>query len=158
MQLYVIRHAIAEDRHPDRIDAARSLTREGIRRFEQHVRALERMEVRLSRVLHSPWRRAAQTAELLAGLTDHPPLAVDALAAPPREALLDALVGGEVAVVGHEPWLGELIAWLVLGDADLGERFPLKKGGVAHLEGTPRPGGMILRALWTPKLLRLAGG
>lgn len=157
MQLFVIRHAIAEDRHPDRADADRALTSDGARRFEHHVRALDRLGVRLSHVLHSPWRRAVETAALLAPLAAQPPVALDALAAAPSEALLEALAGSHVAVVGHEPWLGELIAWLVSGERELGERFPLKKGGVAHLEGSARPGEMVLRALWTPKVLRLAG-
>ena len=61
--------------------------------------------------------------------------------------------GETVAVVGHEPWLSELIAWLVVGEpADGDARFRMKKGGVAQLRGTPRPGRMQLRALLPPKL------
>lgn len=157
MQLYVVRHAIAEERNPERPDALRGLTREGEERFAPHVRARDRLGVRFTRVLHSPWRRAAQTAAMLAPLCEGSLAAIDALAAPPDERLLESMVGTHVAVVGHEPWLGALVAWLVLGERELGERFPLKRGGVAHLEGSVGPAGMRLRALWTPKILRLAG-
>ena len=79
----------------------------------------------------------------------------EALAAPPSRGLLEVLgeAGETVAVVGHEPWLSELIAWLVVGEpADGDARFRMKKGGVAQLRGTPRPGRMQLRALLPPKL------
>jgi phosphohistidine phosphatase len=59
-----------------------------------------------------------------------------------------------VAVVGHEPWLGELIALLTTGESRHGETIPLKKGGVAILEGAPTPGGMTLRALLPPRVSR----
>lgn len=157
MRLYVVRHAIAEERSVARPDAERRLTKEGARRFTQHVRALERLGVRFSHVFHSPWRRAAETAALLAPLSSTPPSPLDALAAPPDEALLEPLAGSHVALVGHEPWLGSLIAWLVIGSREEGARFVVKKGAVAQLEGEPRPGAMRLSALLSPKLLRLAG-
>ena len=59
-----------------------------------------------------------------------------------------------VGVIGHEPWLGELIALLTTGEPRHGETLALKKGGVALLEGTIAPGGMRLRALLPPKILR----
>ncbi|GAB5549832.1 MAG: phosphohistidine phosphatase SixA [Sandaracinaceae bacterium] len=154
MDLYVVRHAIAEERRPDLVDASRALTKSGRKRFARCVAGLERLELRFDRVLHSPWRRAAQTAELMTSLgraiEPH-----EALAAPPSRGLLEVLgeAGETVAVVGHEPWLSELIAWLVVGEpADGDARFRMKKGGVAQLRGTPRPGRMQLRALLPPKL------
>lgn len=89
-------------------------------------------------------------------------MALETLAMPPGERLLEELAKsetGRAALVGHEPWLSELIALLVVGDRGDGDaRFELKKGAVAHLVGSPRPGGMRLVALMPPKLLRLAGG
>jgi len=67
------------------------------------------------------------------------------------------LRGESLAVVGHEPWLSELIAWLCLGERELGAAFQLKNGGVAWLSGEPVPGGCVLKALWTPRSLRRAG-
>jgi len=62
-----------------------------------------------------------------------------------------------VGLVGHEPFLGALLAWLIVGDPDMGERLAFKKGGVAHIEGGPAPGTCALRAHWPPKSLRKIG-
>ena len=37
----------------------------------------------------------------------------------------------------------------------LAERFLFKKGGVAWLEGRPRPGEVVLRAFLPPKVFRI---
>lgn len=156
MQLYVIRHAVAEDAEPGQDDAARELTSAGKIKLRRAVRGLRALETRFERILTSPWKRAAQTAELLAPLASDGPIATELLTQPPRLELL-ALIGERketTAVVGHEPWLGELAAWLVFGDARYGDALVLKKGGVLWLAGTAVPGGMQLRASLPPKLLR----
>lgn len=159
MELVVIRHAIAIERNPEVEDAERSLTERGRRRFKQVVRGLRALDLRVDRILASPWRRAAETADLAlpllrsggsAELCGH-------LCAPPRAELLSAIAAAavpRVAIIGHEPWLGELIALVTTGEARHGETIPLKKGGVAVLDGAPTPGGMHLRALLPPRVLR----
>ena len=79
---------------------------------------------------------------------------LDALAAPPSAASLEGLVGNRVALVGHEPWMGMLLSLLLFGTTEHGDRFPFKKGGVAHVFGAAKPAGMCLRALHPPKTLR----
>jgi phosphohistidine phosphatase len=60
-----------------------------------------------------------------------------------------------VAIVGHQPWLSDVLAWLVGAPRDGAEaRFPLRKGAVARLEGAPEPGAMSLTALFQPRDLR----
>lgn len=159
MQLYLIRHAIAEDTAPEgRKDDARPLSEEGVRRFRQVVKGLDRLEVRFSKLYHSPKLRAVQTADLLMKLVDGESEVTPALAESPKEPVLELLEGfGEedrVGMVGHEPWLSELCAWLVLGDRQKATAFGLKKGGVAWLEGEPQPGKMRLVALLPPSVLR----
>ena len=66
-------------------------------------------------------------------------------------------MGNAVAVVGHEPHLSTLLAWLVTGEATLGGAFELKKGCVARLEGTATPAGMRLRFLLPPSTMRQMG-
>lgn len=166
MQLYLIRHAVAADHPegpaPDRLpgtvdpaDAARPLTPRGARRFEDAVRGLSRVGVRFDRLLHSPLLRAVETAELLEPLLRGESVVTPHLAAAPAGPLLAELRSGEhVAVVGHQPWLGELLGLLVFGTREAGDGVTWKKGGVAWLEGAPEPGGMSLCALWPPKLLR----
>ncbi len=112
------------------------------------------MGVCFDRIYHSPKLRAVQTAELLTPLLEEGQTQVTPhLAEPPSEALLNTLEGSSVALVGHEPWLSSLCAWLLVGSPQ-GESFPFKKGGVAHLEGHPRPGQMRLLGFWSPRLLR----
>jgi len=159
MQLWVIRHAVAEDARPGSDDASRPLTDPGKAKLRQAIRGLRSIDVRFERILTSPWRRAAQTAELLASLGDAPPVATELLTGPPRAELL-ALIAEHretVAVVGHEPWLGELVAWLAFGDAKHGDQLVIKKNGAVWLEGTAVPGGMQIRAVLPPRLLRALG-
>lgn len=151
MELYVVRHAIAEERTIDRPDEGRRLTTGGRSRFKHVVRGLERLNVRFDTLLHSPWLRAVETADLLESLCVGSRQATDRLAEPPDDALLGELEGDRVALVGHEPWMSELVVLLTSGaQADWGLAF--KKGGVAWLRGTPEAGGMVLRALIPPKV------
>lgn len=152
MQLTLIRHAIAADGEDD---FSRPLTDEGWKRFSKSVVTMRELDVSFTRVLHSPKLRAVETAKLLTQLLDGEFEATDLLTKPPSKALLSLLAHDGLAAVGHEPYLSSLLAWLVLGDAEQGQRFELKKGAVARLEGQVEPGGMQLVALWTPKLLRL---
>jgi phosphohistidine phosphatase len=159
MQLFVIRHATAEDVSPGVDDAARELTDAGKTKLRQAVRGLRAFDVRFERILTSPWKRAAQTARQLAPIAAAAPIATDLLTQPPRPELL-ALIAERnetTAVVGHEPWLGELAAWLAFGDSRRGDALIIKKCGVVWLEGTAVPGGMQIRASIPPRLLRALG-
>lgn len=163
MHLLVVRHAIAEDRQPDQDDASRALTRDGERKFRGVVHGLRELGWRLDRVLTSPWKRAAQTAELLAPISAEAAIETELLCQTPKPELLAQIAERVVAptskrhataIVGHEPWLGELVSLLVLGESKLAEMIELKKGSVAWLEGMAMPRGMKLRALLPPKALR----
>ena len=160
MELFVVRHAIAEPRGAGWVDADRPLTPRGIERLEATLKGLRAARVRVDTIVHSPWTRARETAERMDAILSPEGTIIEdeGLAAPPDRGLLVRLAAHRsVAVVGHEPWLGELVAWLVAGDLHLGERFALKKAGVAWLSGDPAPLGCVLRASWTPRMLRLAG-
>jgi phosphohistidine phosphatase len=162
VQLLVVRHAIAEDRHSNEDDVVRALTPAGERKFRQVVKGLRTLGWKLDHVLTSPWVRAARTAELLRPISGRQALETDLLAQSPRAELLALIAettgpqkpSHATAVVGHEPWLGELVGWLAFGDGRHGEGLELKKGSVTWLEGTAVPGGMTIRALLPPKLLR----
>lgn len=151
MRLYLVRHAIAEDGAEDDL---RALTPKGRRRFRAQVALLERLGVTFDRLLHSPKRRAVQTAELLVPLVEGETEVTTLLAAPPSAELLVRCVGARVGLVGHEPWLSQLLAWLIAADPG-GALVELKKGAVAALEGTPRPKGMRLTWLLPPKVGRV---
>lgn len=171
MELYIVRHGIAEDVSADGTDASRALTGKGKRKMRKVVRGLERLDVELDRILFSPWLRAQETAEILMELCDEAKgceaEVASELAQPPGTELLARLsVAGvdRVAVVGHEPWLSGLAAWLTCGwkvfdDGASNCLFDLKKGGVLHLRGDPVPGSMVLVAAYPPTaLIRLGRG
>lgn len=158
MELFLIRHGIAASGSAFRADAERPLTPQGRKRFAQAVMGLQQLGVRLDRLYHSPWLRAVETAALLRPVLQGEAVCSAALARPPSQDLLQEVVGTRVALVGHQPWLGELVHWLVIGGQSDGSAFAFKRGGVAWLEGQPQPGRMALRAFLPPKVLRGLGG
>ena len=160
MDLLVIRHGIAEERAPSEDDAARRLTRAGEKRIRAVVRGLRSQGWKLDRVITSPWLRAARTAEFFEKLSKSEAIHTDLLTRSPTADLLSLASetattkkGHATAMVGHEPWLGELVSWLAFGDSRFSEGLALKKGAVAWLEGNLVPGGMTLRAILPPNVL-----
>jgi phosphohistidine phosphatase len=159
-ELYLVRHGLAEDRGdawPD--DTKRPLTSEGLSRMRKAARGLAGLGVGLDVVLTSPLVRARQTAEILAAAMDpRPPLAtVDSLAPEGSYATLLADLEKHarktrIALVGHEPGIGELAARLI------GSRHSIefKKGAVCRVDvdDIPPSGPGDLRWLLTPKILR----
>ena len=159
-ELYLIRHGLAEERGeawPD--DTKRPLTERGMSRVRKAVRGLARLGVSIDVVLTSPLVRARQTAEIIAGGFDPraPLVMVDALA--PDGSYHAVLADLEkhakrtrIALVGHEPGLGELAARLI------GTRHAVefKKGAICRidLETLPPAGLGTLRWFLTPKILR----
>ena len=118
------------------------------------------MGVTFDVMLTSPLVRTRQTAEIVAAaFDDHPPIvAVDSLQpGGSYQSVLNDLEKqsrrSRIAVVGHEPDLGQLAAHLI------GLRHPLefKKGAACRidLETLPPPGPGTLRWLMTTKILRL---
>jgi phosphohistidine phosphatase len=159
-RLYLVRHAVAAERGdswPD--DAKRPLTSKGISRMRDIVHRLRDLDVSIDVVLTSPLVRAKQTAQILAdGLRPSPPVAIVAALSPgvspaqTVEALGTFRKMRRIALVGHEPGLGELAAWLIGAALPL----PLKKGGVCRIDlhSTPAPGRGQLIWMATPKMLR----
>ena len=157
-----MRHAIAFDfdtsQWPD--DRQRPLTPEGQKRFSRAARGLRTLVPSVEMVLSSPWVRAWQTAELLASEAGWPaPVACEALGsgrgpADILQALQPFATFTTVALVGHEPTLHELAAYLLTADTDA--QIEMRKGSVAHLEvgESLRPGAGRLHWLLPPKVLR----
>jgi len=161
--LYLVRHGLAEergDRFPD--DSVRPLTGEGIGRLEEEAQGLRVLEVEFDEILTSPYTRARQTAETLArGWAPSPRVSdVDALAPGGTfDDLLEALGSRSgrrhLALVGHEPDMGQLAARLI------GARraIAFKKGAVCCIEvpGLPPAGLGTLQWFLPPRILRRIG-
>ena len=166
MELYLVRHAIAEERDarrwPD--DRDRPLSDRGRARFERAARGLGRAAPDIDRVLSSPATRAWQTAEMLSDGAGWPtPEAEESLsptvtaAQALRAIAARTLAGGEVperiAIVGHEPTLSALVALLTGAP---GWAIDWRKGGAARIDtaGHPAPGSGVLLWFLPPRLLR----
>jgi phosphohistidine phosphatase len=164
IELYLIRHGLAAargDAYPD--DSKRPLTNKGISRLKSEVRALVALDVTFDQILTSPLVRARQTADVFAEhLPSHPPVANAASLAPGGKyaAVLDDLAKhsrkSRIALVGHEPDMGELAAKLI------GARraIEFKKGAICRIdfEALPPAGPGHLRWFLTPRMLRNLAG
>ena len=170
VDLYLVRHAVAFRRDPDRWPhgSRRPLTPEGEKEFRLAVRGLARIVPRVDVILSSPFQRAWHTAEILSELDSWPapePLSVVAASrrrASPEKATLalgDYADAKYVVVVGHKPRLQELAAYLLTGEGD-GMKIKIKQGSVTciRLDGAPAPGTGMLHWLLTPKALCLLAG
>ena len=154
MDIWLLRHASAEERSATGRDADRELTPDGLRRAERVGRGLAALEPGIEIVLTSPFRRARQTAEAAAralGLEERlsPTRALEPQS-DPDDILeeLSASGNGCVLLVGHEPHLGELLGRLV---GSSGLPLPLRKAAVAWVERDGRAG--TLRALLPARVL-----
>lgn len=156
MQLVIIRHAIAEDAAEGQEDASRKLTDKGKKRFKKHVQALSKLGFSFDRVLHSPYRRAVQTAKLCKPLAKNGLTETELLAKEPSRELLKRLSEADdcTAVIGHQPWLSELAGWMCFNARTHGQKIALKKGGVIVLEGVAKGRGMTLIQALSPAVLR----
>ena len=159
-ELYVVRHDLAEERGeawPD--DTKRPLTEEGMQRMRKASRSLARLGLEIDIVLTSPLVRARQTAEIFAaGFAPHPTVVNLEVLSPGGSA---AAVIAElenysrkrrIALVGHEPGVGELAARL----AGVRHAMEFKKGAVCRIDvdALPPKGPGMLRWFLSPKVLR----
>ena len=162
-ELYLIRHGVAAERgdaYPD--DTKRPLTNEGIQKLRKEARALLALDVSFDVILTSPLVRTRQTAETIAAIYKNAPPIVNVQALAPggtHAAIIDELSKQHrrhrIAIVGHEPGIGELASRL------MGLRRPLefKKGAICRIDvpALPPAGPGDLRWFLPPKILRKIG-
>ena len=163
LELYLIRHGVAAERgdaYPD--DSKRPLTVEGTARLRKAAKALDALDVGFDVIVCSPLVRTRQTADVIAETLKGKPTVTTADALAPAgtpgavmQELAKHAKRGRVALVGHEPNLGELAARLI------GARTPLefKKGGICRIdfETLPPKGVGTLRWFVPPRMLRRLG-
>ena len=163
LELYLIRHGVAEERGPEYPDdSKRPLTSKGIAALRREAKALNRLEVTFDLIISSPLTRTRQTADTLAGLLQGKPTVVlsDALAPAGTPAAVIQEINRHprktrLALVGHEPNIGELAARLI------GARSPIKfkKGAICRLDFDVLPPKALGQLVWfmPPRVLRQAG-
>lgn len=158
MQIYLLRHGIADDPCPGQADAERALTPEGIKRLREILKRARTASVSPSVIVTSPYVRARQTAELAAEILGYedelvPSPKLIPMASPAETwAELRTLRGeSSVLLVGHEPHMGMMTGFL-LGTPEL--RVDFKKGAMVRIdlpELGVQPRG-VLKWMMAPKL------
>lgn len=162
-ELYLIRHGLAAERGPEYPDdGQRPLTSRGIASLREEAKGLRQLGVTFDLIVASPLVRTRQTAEVLAAALPDSPRIVFSEALAPEGTTAGAIEEiarhrkeARLALVGHEPNIGELAAAL------LGARTPVpfKKGAVCRIdfdEAPPRGPG-DLRWFLPPRVLRGLG-
>jgi phosphohistidine phosphatase len=163
LELYLIRHGVAAVRgedYPD--DSKRPLTSDGIARLRTEAKALDALGVVFEHILSSPLVRARQTADVFSETMKSKPSVstTDALTPAGSPAAVIQELGkhmrkASIALVGHEPNMGELAAHLIGAKVP----FQFKKGAVCRIDFAVLPPKGKGELVWfvTPKMLRKIG-
>jgi phosphohistidine phosphatase len=161
MDLYILRHGIAEDAQAGQPDAERALTPEGRKKLRTVLRLAAAAGVAPSLMITSPYRRAVQSAQVAAEIFEYKGnlLRTKALepGSSPESVWEEIRVHKDeprILLAGHEPLFSRLTAFL-LGAPHL--RVDFKKGAIAcvEIDRFPAEPHGALRWMLTPKL---AGG
>ena len=150
MDLILWRHAEAEDGIPD---AARKLTAKGQKQAQQMAAWLTTHLPQNTRILVSPATRTQQTAAALGRefeTVKEVGLAASTVSLLAKAGWPDA--HGAVVVVGHQPTLGQVAAFLLCGAE---QDWSVKKGAVWWISNRVRQGDgqTVLRCVLAPEML-----
>lgn len=158
MQVYLLRHGIAEENRAGESDADRQLTAEGRRKLRETLRTVAEADAKPSLILTSPLLRAVQTAEIAKSVLRAKTTLVETKVLLPStnpEPVWDEIRvhkdEPELMLVGHDPLFTNLAGYL-LGFPALNIDF--KKGAVLRVDFEafgPKPRG-ILRWFLVSKL------
>lgn len=162
MDLYILRHAIAEEHAPAKPDSQRHLTPEGARKMRRIAKGIEALDLKFDLILSSPYYRAKETAEILAevlGMEDDVKFSDTLISEGNPKELIEELKSKHrkqkrVVLVGHEPYLSNLISLLLSGHTNIS--INLKKAGFCALTVNDLHYGKcaILEWLLTPSQMR----
>jgi phosphohistidine phosphatase len=163
VELFLIRHGIATERGIGIKDEERSLTEEGHQKTRKVAKRLFNLGLRFDLILTSPLVRSRQTAEILhssglsSKLEESSYLAPDGRIQPWIDWLEqqhNLVSDTQLAMVGHQPDLGQWAEILVWGEARAS--LVVKKAGIIGLK-LPETGSPVSRSqlfwLTPPKFL-----
>ena len=163
MRLYLMRHAIAEPRiyPPIGPDFERALTPKGRSRMKQQATGLLRLGERVDLILTSPLVRSRQTADILAAVcSPTPEIEVHSGLAPGGDYMTmidevaDRVREKGLALVGHQPDMGEMASVLISGADDA--EIDFKKGAIARIDIDDDADALVGKLCWylAPRQLR----
>jgi phosphohistidine phosphatase len=158
MEIYILRHGIAEDANPGSPDSERALTAPGRQKLRRVLERAHSAGVETSLILTSPYRRAVETAQVAVQVLGRGKLIETRALLPgssPEEVWEEIRLHHREAAVllaGHEPLLGMTVAYL-LGAPSM--QVDMKKAALVRIDqesfsGPPRG---VLKWMLTPRLV-----
>jgi phosphohistidine phosphatase len=158
MQIYLLRHGIAEEPRPGHPDPERALTSEGREKLRRVLQQARRASVAPSLILSSPYRRALQTADVAMEALGYTAKVVRSRAltpdASPSDVWEDIRARKEetaILLASHEPLMSSLAAFLLNSP---GLQVDMKKAALMRVDCDrfgPEPRG-VLKWMLTPAL------
>ena len=158
MELYFLRHGIAEDHSATGRDQDRRLTEEGREKLRRVLKRAAAAGVEPSLILSSPYKRAVETAEIAASELHYKGdiLRVGSLtpdSSPPSvwSEIREHRDQPSILLAGHEPLFSSTVAWLLGSTREMVE---FKKAALVRIDIQgfgPAPQG-VLQWMLTAKL------
>jgi phosphohistidine phosphatase len=158
MELYLLRHAIAEEHSPTGRDADRRLTEEGREKLRRVLKRASSAGVSPSLIISSPYKRALETAEIAASELHYKGEILRAGSLTPDSSppsvwseIREHRNEPSILVAGHEPLFSATVAYLLGSTHDMVE---FKKAALIRIDVhsfSPAPQG-VLQWMLTPKL------
>jgi phosphohistidine phosphatase len=158
MQVYLLRHGVAEEQRSGLSDADRALTQDGRRKLRQTLQAASEANVQPTLILTSPLKRAVETAEIAQKVLAYKGELVRTESLMPSSSVEEVWAEirahrneAAVVLVGHDPLFTNLAGYL-LGAPDV--QIDVKKGSVLRIDfdNFPSKPKGILRWLLIAKL------
>ena len=156
MQIYLLRHAIAENARPGQADAERALTNEGREKLRRVLKRAAAAGVAPDEILSSPLRRAVETAAVAAESLGYQGQVVKTRAlgldASPYDAWEEIRTRKDqraILLASHEPLMSNLVAFLLDSPA---LQVDMKKAALVRVDCDrfgPQPRG-VLKWMLTP--------
>ncbi len=136
MELYLIRHAEAEEKILGKSDFDRELTESGIKDFSNAVNHWKNFIKNLDLLISSPYKRAFQTAEIVKEIFKiENEILIDKRLAVGSETkfvieMLNDFDDERIAIFGHEPDFSQHVSSLI---SNSGAIINFKKGAIAKI-------------------------
>ena len=150
MEVYLLRHGIAEESRPGVRDSDRGLTAEGREKLRRVLKRAHQAGAQPSVILSSPYRRAVETAEMAAETLEYRGEIVRTQAlvpeAPPQDVwdeICSRRAEEAILLASHEPLMSSLAAFLLSSPA---LQLEMKKGALVRVDcGNfgPAPRGVL---------------
>ena len=158
MQIYLLRHGIAEDARTGHPDSERALTGEGRDKLRRVLKRARQVGVEPATILSSPYRRAVETADVAAEVLGYQGKVLRTRALLPEASPFDTWDEirsrkGDTSILlaSHEPLMSSMVAFLLDCPA---LQVDMKKAALVRVDcerfGTEPQG--VLKWMITPAL------